>query len=193
MVYLYLRVVQRNRAKQIIEQLNLVELPRESGLYQLAVTSQIQVLTQESEKENLAVQNSIYYMLTEDYPVNYLHWLSPDDTHILVEGDPVDYYLFFPDGHVEKQTIGRDLSAGQRHFVFAPGGCWKALKICPGTVFALMYSVVSPQFTPDRVVIGAGDSFIEKYVGKAPWATEQFLRELIGPNYVASQEGRKEA
>jgi hypothetical protein len=23
-----------------------------------------------------------------------LHWLEPDDTHILVEGGPVDYFIF---------------------------------------------------------------------------------------------------
>jgi predicted cupin superfamily sugar epimerase len=67
------------------------------------------------------------YMLTKDRPINYLHWLSPDDTHILIEGGPVDYFIFHPDGHAEKIVLGRDVSAGERPVVAVPGGCWKAL------------------------------------------------------------------
>jgi hypothetical protein len=49
--------------------------------------------------------------------------------------------------------------------------------------FALMANVLSPGFTPDRVRIGERAAWIAKYRGAAPWATEAFLRELIGPNY----------
>jgi len=45
-----------------------------------------------------AYQSQNYYMLTRDLPINYLHWLAPDDTHILIEGGPVDYFIFHPDG-----------------------------------------------------------------------------------------------
>jgi hypothetical protein len=45
-----------------------------------------------------------------------------------------------------------------------------------------MANVLSPEWTPDRVKIGAGPEFIRRYRATAPWATDAFLRELIGPN-----------
>ena len=35
---------------------------------------------------------------------------QPDDTHILIEGGPVDYFIFHPDGHAEKITLGMNLA-----------------------------------------------------------------------------------
>ncbi len=43
---------------------------------------------------------------------------------------------------------------------------------------------LSPEFTPDRVKIGAGPDWLKRFTGSAPWATPQALRELIGPNWM---------
>ena len=75
------------------------------------------------------MQSQVYYMLTRDRPVNYLHWLASDDTHILIEGGPVDYFIFHPDGRVGKFVLGRNVAAGERPVVAVPGGCWKALRL----------------------------------------------------------------
>ncbi len=79
-----------------------------------------------------------YYMLTRDRPINYLHWLAPDDTHIPIEGGPVDYFIFYPDGHAEKVTLGMNLAAGERPVVAVPGGCWKALRLHDGASLAAL-------------------------------------------------------
>ena len=167
-------------AAKWIADLGMHVLPRESGYLSLIATS-----AQKADVggRKLAVQSQVYYLLTRELPVNYLHWLEPDDTHILLDGGPVDYFIFHPDGRAEKVTLGRDVAAGQTLVVPVPGGCWKALRLHPGAGFALMANALSPEFTPDRVRIGAGDAWIAKYKGAAPWATEAFLRELIGPNY----------
>ena len=122
-------------------------------------------------------------MLTRDRPINYLHWLASDDTHILIEGGPVDYFLFHPDGRAEKLTLGTDLANGERPVIPVPGGCWKALRLHDGARYALMANTLSPEFTPDRVTIGEGAPWMKRYAGKAPWATETALRQLIGPNW----------
>ncbi len=122
-------------------------------------------------------------MLTRDLPVNYLHWLAPDDTHILIEGGPVDYFIFHPDGRAEKVILGMDLAAGQRPVVAVPGGCWKALRLHDGVSYALMANTLSPEFTSDRVKIGAGAGWVKRYANSAPWSTPEALRELIGPNW----------
>ncbi len=169
------------RARELIRVLKLDVLPRESGYLGIIGGS---AQTVNVDGRTLAVQSQNYYMLTRDRPVNYLHWLAPDDTHILLEGGPVDYFIFHPDGRAEKVTLGLDLAAGQRPVVAVPGGCWKALRLHDGAGYALMANTLSPEFTPDRVKIGAGADWVKRYAGSAPWATSNTLRELIGPNWI---------
>lgn len=168
------------RAQELIDTLHLTELKGESGYLGLIGDSAQKV---EVDGRSLKIQSQVYYLLTRDKPVNYLHWLASDDTHILIEGGPVDYFIFHPDGHVEKLVLGRDLAAGQRPVVAVPGNCWKALRLHPGVSYALMANALSPEWTPDRVRIGAGPAWLRQYSGKAPWATEANLKSLIGPNW----------
>jgi predicted cupin superfamily sugar epimerase len=168
------------RAQELIRTLKLTVLPKESGYLGIIGRSAKMVTV---DGRALAVQSQNYYMLTRDLPINYLHWLAPDDTHILIEGGPVDYFIFHPDGRAEKVTLGMDLAAGQRPVVAVPGGCWKALRLHAGANYALMANTLSPEFTSDRVKIGAGAEWVKRYTNSAPWATPQALHELIGPNF----------
>lgn len=169
------------RARELIEKLHLTVLPRESGYLGIIGVS-AQTVTVEGKQ--LAVQSQNYYMLTRELPINYLHWLVPDDTHILIEGGPVDYFIFHPDGRAEKITLGLDLAAGQRPVVAVPGGCWKALKLHDGASYALMANTLSPEFIPDRVKIGAGPDWVKRFTNAAPWANAETLRQFIGPNWM---------
>jgi len=170
------------RAQEILRELKLQVLPKESGyLGIIGLTPQ----TVDVDGRRLAVQSQNYYMLTSERPINYLHWLAPADTHILIEGGPVDYYIFHSDGRVEKVTLGMDLAKGERPVVAVPPGCWKALVLRPGAKYALMANALSPEFTPDRVRIGEDAAWVQRYAGKAVWATPEFLRKLIGPNWTA--------
>ena len=109
------------RARELIRLLHLQALPKESG-YLGIIGKSAQVVPVDGRQ--LAVQSQNYYMLTRERPINYLHWLASDDTHILVEGGPVDYFIFHPDGRAEKVTLGMDLDDGERPVVAVPGGCW---------------------------------------------------------------------
>jgi predicted cupin superfamily sugar epimerase len=169
-----------SRARELISALHLSVLPRESGYLGLIGESAQKVKV---DGRSLAVQSQVYYMLTRDRPINYLHWLAPDDTHILIEGGPVDYFVFHPDGRAEKFVLGRDVAAGERPLIAVPGGCWKALRLHDGANYALMANALSPEFTPDRVRIGEGEAWVKRFTGVAPWATEQALRAFIGPNW----------
>jgi hypothetical protein len=169
------------RAREIIKELHLTVLPKESGYLGIIGVSQQKVNVDGRE---LAVQSQNYYMLTRERPINYLHRLVPADTHILIEGGPVDYFIFYPDGHAEKVTLDLDFAAGQRPVVAVPGGCWKALKLHSGASYALMANALSPEFTPDRVKIGEGPDWVKRFTNSAPWATPQALREMIGPNWM---------
>lgn len=172
------------RAQELIRSLHLHVLPKESGYLGLIGESAQKAVI---DGRSLAIQSQVYYMLTRDRPINYLHRLAPDDTHILIEGGPVDYFIFHPDGRVEKIVLGRDVAHGERPLVAVPGGCWKALKLHDGARYALMANALSPKFTPDRVHIGAGLAWITRFKDKAPWATPEMLRDLIGPNWIEGE------
>jgi predicted cupin superfamily sugar epimerase len=169
-----------SEALALIAKYDLKYLPRESGYFGQLNISGLEVF---ADGKKLRAHSSIYYLLTREAPINYLHWLSSDDTHILLEGGPVEYLIFHPDGKVERQILGRDAKAGQTLMVSIPGNCWKALRLLPEAHFALMANVLTPQWTPKGVKIGAGPAFVHKYENAAPWATADFLRELIGPNW----------
>jgi predicted cupin superfamily sugar epimerase len=169
------------RAKDLIRTLKLTVLPKESGYLGIIGVSAQKV---DVGGRVLAAQSQNYYMLTQEKPINYLHWLASDDTHILVEGGPVDYFIFNPDGQVEKITLGLDYAAGERPVVTVPGGCWKVLRLRKGARYALMVNALSPEFTPDRVRIGEGAAWVKRFAGAAPWATRERLREFIGPNWI---------
>ncbi len=71
----------------------------------------------------------------------------------------------------EKVTLGFNVAAGEKPVVAVPGGCWKALRLHDGASYALMANALSPEFTPDRVKIGAGADWIKRFANAAPWAT----------------------
>ena len=183
------------RMDYIIKKFNLVELASESGLIHVIDSSALNVSLSPATSNSrlLRAQNHIYYMLTSQHSdkphlaYNYLHSLeNADDLHILVEGDSVDYYLFYNDGHVEHKILGHDYRSGEVPVVTTPGTiASKALRLRPGkNGYAFIVSVVTPEWTPDRCKIGAGQSFLDAYVGKEEWCTVEFLRELIGPNWI---------
>src|SRR3984885_15307688 len=150
------------RARELIETLHLSVLPKESGYLGLIGESAQKA---QIDGKALKVQSQVYYMLTRERPVNYLHWLASDDTHILIEGGPVDYFIFHPDGRAENLTLGMDLAHGERPVIPVPGGCWKALRLRDGAPYALMANPLSPEFAPDRVRIGEGPAWLKSYEG----------------------------
>lgn len=169
-------------SQRLIRQLNMKPLKGESGFISLLATSNIDVKRCD---RTFKANSSIYYMLNREKPVNYLHWLSMDDMHVLSEGGPVDYYVFSLDGNVQHHVLGRDLDNGQKLAVMIPGGCYKALKLHKESEYALMISILTPEWTkePGRLQIGADNDFLDKYSCRAKWATREFLKDLIGPNF----------
>jgi predicted cupin superfamily sugar epimerase len=186
--------VEVRRAQSLISALKLTYLPKESGYIGILGRSSqlVQTLSADDRNRGLAAQSHNYYLLTSRFPTNYLHHLESDDTHILVEGGPVDYFVFYPEKpsegvRAEKVTVGMHVEKGQHPVIAVPGGCWKALKLCDGVSYALMVNVLSPEFTEERVNIGESRKWVERFAGKTTWATEEFLSELIGDNLLQEE------
>lgn len=168
------------RFENLRNRLNLTHLDHESGFFAVEYVSAIEV---EASDGRSPVSNAIYYALNQDQSQNHLHHLSSDDYHVLIEGGPADYFIFHPNARAEKYTLGRDVEYDQRLLIATPGGCAKAIRLHKDAHYLLVGSVVTPTYNPNRVSVGAGQSFIETYKGAADWATPDFLRSLIGPNW----------
>lgn len=175
------------RERLLIEKLNMKHLNLEAGLFGFVRESDLEV---RSDNETLAASNLIYLMLNQDEPINYIQMLESDDTQVLIEGGPADYYLFYPDGRSEKFTMGRDIENGEQFAVPAPGGTAKAIVLQEGVDYMLAASLVTPAWTPTRVEIGGDHAFIERYADSSNWATIEKLHELIGPNFGHIAGGR---
>ena len=168
------------RAEELVETLGLRHLNLESGLFKVLSVSDIEVKAGDGKSP---VSNVIYLMLTKKVSQNFVQWLYSDDYQVLIEGGPADYYLFYEGGRAEKFTMGRDLQAGQQLIVPSPGGTAKAIVLHESADYLLAGSIVTPAWSPQRARIGADEAFIEKYAGKADWATPEFIKFLIGPNF----------
>ncbi len=168
------------RAQQLIQTLGLRHLNAEAGLFSVIRVSDLEVTASDGKSP---ASNAIYYMLTPNEPINYVHRLFSDDYQTLIEGGPADYYLFYADGSVAKYTLGRDLSKGQVMMVPSPAGTAKAIVLHEDADYLLVSSILSPAWSPQRSRIGADETFIKKYADKADWATPAFMKFLIGPNF----------
>ncbi|MDX1405169.1 MAG: cupin domain-containing protein [Woeseiaceae bacterium] len=171
---------QAERSKQLVDELNLKFLNVEAGLFDVVRVSELEV---EIDGEKSAASNVIYLMLNRDQPINYVQWLFSDDYQVLIEGGPADYYLFYADGSTEKITMGRDIAAGQKMIVPAPGGTAKAIVLHDEAEYILMGSILSPAWSPHRVRIGGDQAFVDRYRNTSDWASDDFIKTLIGPNF----------
>jgi hypothetical protein len=163
------------RARELIDALGLRPLEGEAGFF---VEIDRSALTVTQDGRPLAAQSRIFYLLTREQSVNFVHWLASDDTHVLLEGGPVDYFVFASDGSVSRGTVEEDAN---RRVFSVPAGSGKALRLHPAADYALLVNVLSPEWTEDRVRLGSSPDCLDRYVGRAPWATSAFLRELISP------------
>ena len=156
------------RAHELIRLLKLEPLPRESG-YLGIIGRSAQTVT--IHGRNLAVQSQNYYMLTRDQPINYLHWLAAGRHAYPHRRRPRRLLHLSSRRPRRKDDPGNAIvAAGERPVVAVPGGCWKALRLHDGASYALMANTLSPEFTPDRVKIGAGADWIKRFTNAAPWA-----------------------
>ena len=90
---------------------------------------------------------SIYYLLTTDSPIGHFHRNTSHIMHYYHMGDPITYYLLYPNGELSEITLGNDLQAGQLLQFVVPGGVWKASKLLSNLHgYGLIGEAVAPGF-----------------------------------------------
>ena len=94
---------------------------------------------------------SIYYMLTDDSPVDHFHTKHSDGIQYHHFGAPLTYHLIHPDGRYEAVVLGPDLRAGQVPSLAVAGGVWKAAEL-PAGEYGLVSEVVAPGWEMDDMI-----------------------------------------
>lgn len=129
--------------QQIIKILSL-EPHIEGGYFSRTYCSE-QTIVVPYDKRPRCLLSSIYYLLTDDSPLGYLHKNKSDIIHFFQGGSPLTYIIISPDGVLEKKILGADLDRGEQLQLIVRGGCWKATELSAGE-FGLVSEAVSPGF-----------------------------------------------
>ncbi|RLJ16251.1 cupin [bacterium endosymbiont of Escarpia laminata] len=131
------------KKNQIITHLSL-EPHVEGGFFHRTYQSEHQTTPTDIEKSR-PLLTSIYYLLSDDSPIGYLHKNRSDIIHYFHSGSPLTYHIIHPDGTIERIVMGNDLASGQQLQLIVKGGCWKATELTAGE-YGLVSEAVSPGF-----------------------------------------------
>ena len=140
--------------QQLIEKLSL-ELHIEGGYFSRTYRSDLTTPVPFDTMPRCLL-SSIYYMLTGDSPIGYLHKNKSDIIHYFHVGSPLTYILVTPDGKLDKKILGVDLDKGQQAQLIVRGGYWKATELEAGE-FGLVSEAVSPGFEYEDMELAEAD------------------------------------
>ncbi len=128
--------------RRLIEKLSLTPHV-EGGYFSRTYTSALATRVPYASRPRRLL-SSIFYLLTDDSPIGYLHRNRSDIVHYFQGGSPLTYWILRPEGELEKTILGADLDQHQLQLI-VPGGCWKATELEAGE-FGLVSEAVSPGF-----------------------------------------------
>ena len=117
---------------------------------------------------------SIYYLLTEQSRIGHWHLNNSDILHFYHLGEPITYYLIYPDGRLETVVLGPDPSQGQVLQLAVEGGVWKASHLASGA-YGLISEAVSPGFEYSDMQLGQRDLLLHQFPAHRQ-IIEQFSR-----------------
>ncbi|NET38355.1 MAG: cupin domain-containing protein [Cyanothece sp. SIO1E1] len=144
----------------LIKQLSLVE-HIEGGYFSETYRSESTLDTDREGRER-ATLTSIYYLLTDDRPVDHLHRNKSDILHYFQAGSPITYFILYPDGQLNKVKLGMGLEQGEVPQLLVPGGCWKAAVLAAGE-FGLLGEAVAPGFDYRDMEVAEADYFRSQF------------------------------
>lgn len=153
------------RVEDIIEKLELEELPVEGGLFKSTYHS-------EEKTGDKEMCNAIYYML-RDNAFSHLHKLPNDEIYHHYMGDPIEMLELRPDGTAKRIVLGKDVLNGQVPQAVMHKGCFQGSRRLPGSEngFALVGCTNSPGYTDEGY----------EHLNDVKWAVETYpeYKELI--------------
>lgn len=130
------------RARELVDRLGLVPHP-ERGFYAETHRSPQRVGTPRGER---AAATAIYFLVSAEQPITFLHRLASDEVFHLYEGGPLSVLRLLPDGSSDVLTLGLDLASGQRPQLVLQRGTWFGTELAPGASHCLIGCTVAPGF-----------------------------------------------
>lgn len=132
----------------MIETLTLQHHPKEGGYFSQTYASEITLAG--SDRKLMTV---IYYLLSDDSPVGYMHKNRSDIVHFYHGGAPIKYWLITPTGELSVYLLGPDIANGERPQLVVKGGDWKVTQLCldktrPNDADPLDYGLISEAVAP---------------------------------------------
>ena len=146
--------------RQLIEKLSL-EPHVEGGYFSRTYSSELKTAIPSNSKSRCLL-SSIFYMLTDDSPIGYLHKNKSDIIHYFHGGSPLSYLIIHPDGNLERRMLGTDLDQGQQLQLIVHGGCWKATELVSGE-FGLISEAVSPGFDYEDMELAEAETIKNQF------------------------------
>jgi len=154
-----------DRAQELIRRLGLIPHP-ERGYY---VETYRAALTVEAVPHAgpRAASTAIYFLVTREQPITYLHRLKSDELFHLYEGGPLEVLLLGADGAAEVRRLGLDVAAGERPQLAIPNGTWFAVELAAGATHCLFGCTVAPGFDFADFELAQGPELGARYPGHA--------------------------
>jgi uncharacterized protein len=143
-----------------IERLSLVE--HVEGGYFAETYRAIETIPTAREGSDRSTMTSIYYLLTDDRPIDHLHQNQSDIVHYFHAGSPITYLLIAPDGTLSRVKLGLDLTQGETPQLCVPGGYWKAAVLEAGE-YGLIGEAVAPGFDYRDMTIAKADDLRSRF------------------------------
>lgn len=158
---LYLKICSDNpmTPDDIIKKLKLEPHPREGGWFRRTYTSHLTVETPDGKRQ---LATAIYYLLTQDQPVGFLHRNKSNIVHCHHTGAPVRYRVVKPTGEIEETLLSSEITQNHVPQLLVPGGLWKATELMDGD-FALITEVVAPGFDYEDNEVATTDTFAQEF------------------------------
>ena len=146
--------------EQVIEHLNL-EYHFEGGYFRQTFKAEHRdkVDTIRGERTTMT---AIYYMLSNDNPIDHFHTKHSDGIEFYHIGAPITYHVIYPNGHYEKIVLGQDILNGQQLQLAVPGGTFKAAELLSGA-FSLVSEAVAPGWEMQDMIEVRQDELVKKF------------------------------
>ena len=140
--------------------------PHTNGGYFIPTYTSPEKITKDAGSQQRPLWTCIYYMLTDDSPINYFNKNRSDIVHFYHQGSPVRYHVLTPEGKISSTVLGSNITAGQKPQFMVRAGCWKASELLySGPNFNLISEGVAPGYDcADRSIATKKD--IQKLIPK---------------------------
>ena len=155
-----------DRVRELIDRLGLVPHP-ERGFYVETFRAGASVRPAERDVDRSA-STAIYFLVTAEAPVTYLHRLASDEVFHLYEGGPLEILRLFRDGTWDVARLGLDVEAGARPQVVVPAGTWFGTELESGASHCLVGCTVAPGFEFSDFELAEGPELELQYPDAAP-------------------------